>query len=135
MTDFRPVPGLPGSPARPLLDVYLDEAATIPQTCLLDSGAGGVRLSAELARALGVPLSGAPNAPDIVAGAVRSQVYDVRHRLTVEVLGEQIAWTAKVSFCDPWPHPFGLLGLVGFFDVFDVLFQGRDRRFDLVARR
>ena len=31
-----------------------------------------------------------------------------------------------VCFCDPWPHPYGLLGLDGFLDRFDVLLQGRD---------
>lgn len=30
------------------------------------------------------------------------------------------AWVAPVSFCDPWPAPFGLLGQEGFLRFFDV---------------
>lgn len=40
-------------------------------------------------------------------------------------------WVAPVSFCDPWPDPFGLLGLVGFFDAFDVTLQAARQRFAL----
>jgi hypothetical protein len=132
---FRRVPvGTADVLLRPLLDVYVDAQGTVPQTCLLDTGAAGVRLSAEIARAAGTALPEAPNAPDLIAGGVRSQTYRVQHRLSVELDGAAVSWTAPVSFCDPWPHPFGLLGLAGFFDVFDVLLQGLDRRFDLTRR-
>lgn len=134
MIAFRPTPGVAGGRRRPLLDVYLDPGLVVPQTCLLDTGAAGVRLSAELARAVGVALPDAPNEPDLVVGAVRSQVFQVERRLTVQLDGTPVAWNASVSFCDPWPHPFGLLGLAGFFDTFDVLIQGRDHRFGLTAR-
>ena len=119
---------------RPLLDVYLDPERVVPQTCQLDTGAAGVRMSAELARAVGVALPDTPNEPDLIVGAVRSQVFRVRRRLSVELDGVPVAWTAPVSFCDPWPHPFGLLGLAGFFDAFDVLVQGREQEFELTAR-
>ena len=135
MIAFRPVPGRARGAPRPLLDIYFEATMTAAQTSLLDTGAAGVRLSAELARALGVELPDAPNAPDVIAGGVRSHAYRLqRQQLAVELGGTLVKWTAPVTFCDPWPHPFGLLGLAGFFDSFDVLFQGRDNRFDITGR-
>ena len=132
MIAFRTLSG--GAVARPLLDVYLDEARTIAQIALLDTGAGGIRLSAAIARAAGIVLPDEPDKKDVIAGGVRSHVFSVEHRLHVEVGGEVVSWTVDVAFCDPWPHPFGLLGLAGFFDAFDVRIQGRDGRFELTRR-
>lgn len=134
MIAFRRAPGLATGLEWPLLDVYLDPGELVPQTCLVDSGAAGIRLSADLAVGAGVALPAEPNGPDVIAGGVRSQTYRMRIPLAV-ALGEELArWTAPVTFCQPWPHPFGLLGLDGFFDAFDVLLQGRDQRFACTAR-
>lgn len=135
MIAFRTVPASRGaSVALPLLDVYVDRAMTVPQTCLLDTGARGIRLSAEIARAVGVALPGEPNAPDVIVGGVRSQVHLTSHPLAIELDGRPVGWDAQVAFCTPWPHPFGLLGMTGFFDAFDLVLQGRDRRFALTPR-
>jgi hypothetical protein len=125
---FRRIAG--GLP-RPLLDVYLDESLAIPQTCLIDTGAAGVRLSAELARAMGIALPEEPNGGDVVAGGVRSQAFGVDHELRLELEGQVLAWRAPVTFCDPWPHPFGLLGLDGFLDRFDLTLRGADLTFEI----
>lgn len=135
MIAFRDVPvGASGGIRRPLLDVYLDSEHRIPQTCLVDTGAAGVRLSADLGRAAGVALPDRPNRQDVVVGAVRSQVYGVEASLALLLDEGAVTWIAEVAFCEPWPHPFGLLGLRGFFDVFDVVIRGRDEVFS-VSRR
>jgi hypothetical protein len=132
---FRDVPvGAAGSIRRPLLDVYLDPAHLIPQTCLVDPGAAGIRLSADLARAAGVALPGQPNRPDVIVGATRSRVYSAETELALLLPDGPVTWTAEVACCDPWPHPFGLLGLRGFFDAFDVVIRGRDEAFSLTPR-
>lgn len=134
MIAFRRAPGLAGGAEWPLLDVYLDPEALVPQTCIVDSGAAGIRLSADLAAGAGVGLPAEPNGPDAIAGGVRSQTYRARVPLTVALGDDLVRWTAPVAFCRPWPHPFGLLGHEGFFDAFDVLLIGRDRRFACTAR-
>lgn len=135
MIAFRDVPvGAAGSIRRPLLDVFLDAEHRIPQTCLVDTGAAGVRLSADLGRAAGVVLPDRPNRQDLVVGAVRSQVYAVETSLAVRLPEGPATWSAEVAFCDPWPHPFGLLGLRGFFDAFDVVVRGREEVFSIVRR-
>lgn len=40
-------------------------------------------------------------------------------------------WTAPVWFCAPWRPSFGLLGLTGFFDHFDVTIAAYEERVDL----
>lgn len=135
MIAFRDVPvGAAGSIGRPLLDVYLDAEHRIPQTCLVDTGTAGIRLSADLVRAAGVALPAQPNRPDVIVGATRSQVYAAETELTLLLPDGPVGWTAEVACCDPWPHPFGLLGLRGFFDAFDVVIRGRDETFSLTPR-
>lgn len=135
MIGFRSVPvGAGDSIDRPLLDVHLGPRPGLPQTCLLDTGAGAIRMSADLARAAGVDLPAVPTGPDLIVGGIRSQRFTVDLQLTVLLPAGPTTWRTEVSFCHPWPHPFGLLGLRGFFDRFDVLLQGAERRFSVTLR-
>jgi hypothetical protein len=40
-------------------------------------------------------------------------------------------WTAPVWFCEPWIPSFGLLGLTGFLDHFEVTIAAYDELFEL----
>jgi hypothetical protein len=40
-------------------------------------------------------------------------------------------WTAPVWFCEPWTPAFGLLGLTGFFDHFEVTIASYEERIEL----
>jgi hypothetical protein len=40
-------------------------------------------------------------------------------------------WRAPVWFCEPWTPGFGLLGLTGFFDHFEVTIASYEERIDL----
>ena len=40
-------------------------------------------------------------------------------------------WTAPVWFCEPWTAAFGLLGLTGFFDHFEVTTASYEERIEL----
>jgi len=132
---YRRTPGFPNGELRPLVDVHLTDDLTVVHICLADTGANGNRLSAALAGPYGVALPRDPTGPDLISGGVRSQTYEARVPFTIEVDDEPVTWVAPVTFCDPWPHPFGLLGQRGFFDAFDVLFQGRDKTFTLTRAK
>ena len=41
------------------------------------------------------------------------------------------AWTAPVWFCQPWHPAFGLLGLTGFFDHFEVTIAAYEQWIEL----
>lgn len=113
------------STARPFVDVLLGPH-DVPCTCLVDSGALGVRLPLDLGRAAGLDLPAQPTGEDLVFHGQRSQVIEASVPLRIPGAdGGVLAWEAEVAFMDPWSAPFGLLGLRGFFDVFDVGFRAR----------
>ena len=118
---FREVPD-PGATkvrARPIVDVVVEGLDIAPQACLLDSGATAVRFGAHVAELCGIDLSGAPETQLAVGGNIVKALMAEVH-LLVEDESTSYGWTAPVWFCEPWIPSFGLLGLTGFFDQFEV---------------
>jgi hypothetical protein len=129
---FRAVPD-PGAASvrpRPILDVVVEGLEIAPQACLVDSGATAVRFGIDLAEICGVDLRGAPTGRIAVGGAlVTARMAEVTMRVADQ--HESHAWTAPVWFCEPWTPAFGLLGLTGFFDQFDVTISSYEERIEL----
>ncbi|MBA2566946.1 MAG: hypothetical protein H0V08_04045 [Thermoleophilaceae bacterium] len=101
-----------------------------PQACLLDSGATAIRFGAHVAELCGVDLAEAPTKRIGVGGAlVEGRMAEVGLRVGDE--DDSYAWTAPVWFCDPWAPAFGLLGLTGFFDQFEVTVASYEERIEL----
>lgn len=118
---FREVPD-PGATrvrARPIVDVVVEGLDIAPQACLLDSGATAVRFGAHVAELCGIDLSGAPETQLGVGGNIVKALMAEVH-LFIEDESTNYGWTAPVWFCEPWIPSFGLLGLTGFFDQFEV---------------
>jgi hypothetical protein len=125
-----PEPGRDAVRARPIVDVVVEGLEIAPQACLLDSGATAVRFGVYVAELCGVDLSGAPETQIAVGGAlVTARMGEVG--LQVADADEAYAWTAPVWFCEPWVPAFGLLGLTGFFDRFEVTIAAYDERIEL----
>lgn len=125
---FREIPD-PGGGAvrpRPIVDVVVEGLEIAPQACLLDSGATAVRMGTHVAELCGIDLSAAPATRLAVGGAlVSARMAEVGLRV------EAYEWSARVWFCDPWLPSFGLLGLTGFFDQFEVTISAHDERIEL----
>ena len=118
---FREIPDPLGSTLRPrpIVDVVVEGLELAPQACLLDSGASATRLGGHVAELIGLDLDGAPQTRIAVGGAlVTGRSADVA--LEVGDGRSHHRWTAPVWFCEPWRPAFGLLGLTGFFDQFEV---------------
>ncbi len=76
-------------------------------------------MGAYVAELAGIDLSDAPRTTVAVGGAlVAGHMAEVA--LEVSDGDSSYRWTAPVWFCEPWRPAFGLLGLTGFFDHFEV---------------
>lgn len=129
---FRSIPEPGGVPARPrpILDVTVEGLQIAPQACLLDSGATAIRLGAYVAELAGIDLREAPETRLAVGGAlVRARMAETGLRISDGTHGYE--WDAPVWFCDPWIPAFGLLGLTGFFDHFEVTITAYQEYFEL----
>ena len=129
---FREVPD-PGPTrvrARPIVDVVVEGLDIAPQACLLDSGATAVRFGAHVAELCAIDLSGAPRTQLGVGGNVVNALMAEVH-LLVAGGATTYGWTAPVWFCEPWLPSFGLLGLTGFFDQFEVTIASYEEWFEL----
>ena len=122
---FRALPAASGGAhaSRPVIDVWLKGLEATGLACLLDSGAMATRFSAELAEIAGIDLTGASAETISVAGH-RLKARSTRVTLSVRDATARHDWDAAVSFCDPWPFGFQLLGLEGFFRHFRVTIAG-----------
>jgi hypothetical protein len=129
---FRELPevGATGARARPIVDVVVEGMEIAPQACLLDSGATAVRFGTHVSEMCGIDLTDAPERQIAVGGrVVAGRMAEVA--LSVADDDSSYAWTAPVWFCDPWYPAFGLLGLTGFFDHFEVTISSYEERIEL----
>jgi hypothetical protein len=110
---FVELPGLGQYITQPVIPVAVEEFD--PLLCLVDSGSQDNRMPLFIAEAADVDLSTSVEQHIIVGGIA---TVGRASRVTLRI-GDWI-FEASVSFCDPWPWDFGLLGLHGFFRYFDV---------------
>jgi hypothetical protein len=113
--DFVELPGVGPSLARPVVPVVVAGLEDAPQLCLVDTGSTANRFGAWLAEASGVDLTDAPE-QKVVVGGLTCTARHARTQLTIAGL----RYDAPVTFCDPWPFAFNLLGQEGFLRFFRV---------------
>ena len=113
---FLELPGARRPLGRPVVPVQLEDLEEAPLLCLLDTGATGNRLGAELADIAGISLDEPLDEDEVVVAGLRTRGRCVRVDLTVAGL----RYDAPTWFCEPWPFAFGLLGQEGFFRFFRV---------------
>ena len=111
--EFLELPGEGSTLGRPVVPVQVEDLEEAPQLCLVDTGSTANRFGAWLAEATGIDLAGAPESKLHIAGLTTT----ARHgRADLTVAG--VRYDAPVSFCDPWPFAFNLLGQEGFLRFF-----------------
>jgi Aspartyl protease len=113
--DFVELPGEGSTLVRPVVPVQVEDLEEAPQLCLVDTGSTTNRFGAWLADATGIDLAAAPESRVVVGGVTTS----ARHaRADLTIAG--FRYDAPVTFCDPWPFAFNLLGQEGFLRFFRV---------------
>lgn len=112
---FKELPGASEDYVRPVVPVVVEGLPLAPQLCLLDTGSLQNRFGGWVAQAAGIDLDAATT-QTLALGGFQTIARTVPVRLA---LGDA-SWDAPVSFCDPWPLSFNLLGQEGFFRWFRV---------------
>jgi hypothetical protein len=113
--EFLELPGEGPALVRPVIPVQVEDLEEAPQLCLVDTGSIANRFGAWLAEATGIDLTGAPETTLHVGGLTTT----ARHgRAALTIAG--VRYDAPVSFCDPWPFAFNLLGQEGFLRFFRI---------------
>ena len=110
---FLELPGVGSTLVRPVVPVQFEDLDVAPQLCLVDTGSTANRFALWLAEASGIDLSGAPVSTVAVGGVVATG-WAARADLTIA----DVRYDAPVTFCDPWPFAFNLLGQEGFLRYF-----------------
>ena len=95
------------------MPVQVEGLEDAPQLCLIDTGATTNRFAAWLAEATGIDLTHAPEQA-LMVGGIRTTARHARAVLTIA--GR--SYDAPVTFCEPWPFAFHLLGQEGFLRYF-----------------
>lgn len=129
---FREIPdaGRTTVRARPIVDLVVEGLDIAPHACLLDTGATAIRLGAHVAELCGIDTTKSLETELAVGGAlVAARMAIVSLQVTRAQDSHQ--WSAPVWFCDPWTPAFGLLGLTGFFDQFEVTIAAYQEWFEL----
>ena len=111
--EFLELPEADSTLLRPVVPVQVEDLADAPQLCLVDTGATHNRFGAWLAEATGVDLTGAPKS-DLAVGGIVTTARHARAYLTIA----GVRYDAPVTFCEPWPFAFNLLGQEGFLRFF-----------------
>lgn len=112
---FKELPGDAAVRPRPVVPVVVEGVELAPFFCLVDTGSLHNRFAAWIAEACGVALHGASE--EVLAlGGFRT----VARTVAVDLSLGGVTWRAPVSFCDPWPLGFQVLGQEGFFRWFAV---------------
>lgn len=113
--EFLELPGGDTTVLRAVVPVQVEGLEAAPQLCLVDTGATHNRFGAWLAEATGIDLTGAPET-NLAIGGVLTRARHARAELTIA----GIRYDAPVSFCEPWPFAFNLLGQEGFLRYFRI---------------
>lgn len=125
---FRGLPGVPGFTPRPVVDLTVDHGDQMTVLALCDTGALHNRFASWVAEEIGIDLRSIEPEAIGVGG---------QHLLArTGIVGLQIGphrWEAPVSFCEPWPWAYQLLGQEGFYRWFEVTMRAADREQELHA--
>lgn len=123
---FRGLPGRDEPIGRPVVDIHLP-GVPAGVACLLDTGTRENRFGQWVADLAGIDTADAEERLVGVGGHVT-----VGRTVEVDLRLGEYHWCAPVSFCDPWPWDFHLLGQEGFLRFFDVCISAAALRMEIV---
>jgi hypothetical protein len=119
---FRALPHNQSLIPRPVVNVAVAHDEVTVALALCDTGALHNRFAGWVADDIGLDISGIEPEAIGVGGQ-----HLMARTATVSLHVGDHTWEAPVSFCDPWPWNYQLLGQEGFFRWFEVTVRAADR--------
>jgi hypothetical protein len=102
----------------------------IPVFCLVDSGASEILINAEIAKALGIEII---KGKQVTYGGIGGEQGGYRHTVTMQLMGDKQEFEVGCGVVD-FPLYDGLLGQIGFFDNYKVIFEKYKKRFEVIVQ-
>lgn len=109
-----------------MVPVFVDGLDITPFSCLVDTGSLHNRFASWIADEAGIELENVRPASIGVGGRPT-----LARTVPVALRAGEHRWEAPVSFCDPWPWDFQLLGQEGFLRWFRLLVEAADRTLEI----
>lgn len=123
---FRGLPGTTSFVPRPIIDVGIAHESATVVVALCDTGALYNRFAGWVADLIGLDLAGVETEAIGVGGQ-----HLIARTTHVSLRIGEFEWEAPVSFCEPWPWDYQLLGQEGFFRWFEVTVRAADRELEI----
>jgi predicted aspartyl protease len=101
----------------------------VPIFCLVDSGASEILINAQVAKMLGIEME---KGKKYIYGGIGGEVEGYRHKLTMRLMSDKQEFAVACGVLD-LPMYDGLLGQIGFFDNYKVIFEKYKKRFEVIA--
>jgi hypothetical protein len=102
----------------------------MPVFCLIDSGSASILINPQIGKAIGVDVqSGEP----ISFGGVGGSVLGYKHRLKLRLMGDRREYEVECAFAEVG-NVDALLGQIGFFDNYKVIFEKYKNEFAVIAK-
>jgi hypothetical protein len=125
---FERLPGPSSDVARPAAEVsILGPVGAVTTLGLVDTGSLHNRFRRWTADLAGIDITGAEERAIGIGGTTITALTVVA---TLQLA--EFQWEAPVSFCDPWPFDFQLLGQQGFLRWFIVHIDAANETFEIV---
>lgn len=126
---FRSLPGAVADVPRPIVPIAIQGLEASAIDCLVDTGSFNNCFAVWIADEAGIRLEDVePETVGLGGRSVTARAVTVGLRL-----GDH-SWEAPVSFCDPWPWDFNLLGQEGFLRWFRVVIEAADRSLEITPQ-
>ena len=123
---FRGLPGSRGFVPRPVVELAVAHETATHVLALCDTGALHNRFASWVAEDIGLDIRDLEPEAIGVGGQ-----HLLARTATVSLRIGEAEWEAPVSFCEPWPWAYQLLGQEGFFRWFEVGIRAADRELEV----
>ena len=104
---------------------------SMPVFGLVDSGSASILMNPQIGTALGIDV---PSGEPMTFGGIGGNVIGYKHKLTFRLIGDRNEYEVECAFAEIGIVD-AILGQIGFFDNYKVVFERYKNEFEIIAKR